>query len=351
MGGGKKERQSNIEALRLLSMLMVLNLHSFWGYNHGSGFLQAADFFRESTSICAVNAFLLISGYFGIKWKFKSFYNLIFQLFFYAFGVYIVAATLGFIELTTHGLLTNITCLYKHWGFITNYLLLYMMSPMFNALADKLESRKLLTTIFILFTSEWIITRGFDFLNYGLIYLIGRFIRKTNAIENLKINATKGYWLTTTIIFLLVYLFFLFTPFKKANLMWDNPLGYNYGGPFVILQAIFIFLMFARMNFTNRFINWCATSCLSIFLIHMHPVVKNYYYKFTENLYNFNPITHAIVLILLIVSVFIGCILIDKIRIFISDLTYALLCKVKHLLPERLFRLDTYLPLVVKKII
>ena len=67
-------RQSNIEALRLLSMLMVLNLHSFWGFEHGSGILQAVDFFRESTSICAVNTFLIISGYFGINWKFKSFF-------------------------------------------------------------------------------------------------------------------------------------------------------------------------------------------------------------------------------------------------------------------------------------
>ena len=79
-------------------MLMVLNLHSFWGYENGSGILQAADFFRESTSICAVNAFLLISGYFGIKWKFKSFFNLIFQIFFYAFGVYIIATSIGIID-------------------------------------------------------------------------------------------------------------------------------------------------------------------------------------------------------------------------------------------------------------
>lgn len=46
------DRQSNIEVLRLLSMLMVLNLHSFWGFEHGNGILQVIDFFRECTSIC-----------------------------------------------------------------------------------------------------------------------------------------------------------------------------------------------------------------------------------------------------------------------------------------------------------
>ena len=36
-GGG---RESKFELLRLLSMLMVLNLHSFHGYDYGSGIMQ-----------------------------------------------------------------------------------------------------------------------------------------------------------------------------------------------------------------------------------------------------------------------------------------------------------------------
>ena len=91
-GGG---RESKFELLRLLSMLMVLNLHSFHGYDYGSGIMQGLDWFRESTSICAVNVFIMISGYFGIKWKFRSFFNLIFQLLFYSFAVYGVCVALG----------------------------------------------------------------------------------------------------------------------------------------------------------------------------------------------------------------------------------------------------------------
>ena len=43
-GGG---RNSSLELFRLLSMFMVLILHSFWGYTHGSGILQALDFFSR----------------------------------------------------------------------------------------------------------------------------------------------------------------------------------------------------------------------------------------------------------------------------------------------------------------
>lgn len=345
-------RQSNIEALRLISMLMVLNLHSFWGYSHGSGLLQVADFFRESTSICAVNAFLLISGYFGIKWKFKSFFNLIFQLFFYAFGVYAVAVALGIIDFSVRDFLMNFTCIYKYWGFITAYVLLYVLSPMLNALAEKLTSKELLATILLLYISEWFITRDCGSLNYGIIYLIGRFMKKTDAVEKLKVYATSAYWITTIIIFVLVYCSYRFLHINTAEQMVGFPLGLNYSSPFVILQALFIFLVFARMNFTSKFINWCSASCLSIFLIHMHPAIKQIgYYDFTESLYDLNPFIHVGVLLLLIVFVFFGCILIDKVRILISDAVYALLSKIKQLLPERLFKFETYIPAVIKNIL
>lgn len=350
--GGGKNRQSNIEALRLLSMLMVLNLHSFWGYEHGSGLLQAADFFRESTSICAVNAFLLISGYFGIKWKFKSFFNLTFQIFFYAFGVYIVAVYIGVVDFSIKEFLYRATCLFTHWGFITAYVLLYMLSPMLNALAEKLSSKELLFTIIILYISELVITPRCGSMNYGIIYLIGRFICKSKAVERLNLNVAWGYWISTLIIFALVYFSYTLLNINTAERMCGFVFGYSYSGPFVILQAIFLFLVFARMNFTSKFINWCSASCLSIFLIHMHPVINKIgYYSFTESLYDFPVLQHIGVLLLLIISVFFGCILIDKIRIFISDIVYALLCKVKQLLPQRLFELETYIPSVVKNLI
>ena len=333
-------------------MLMVLNLHSFWGYDHGSGILQAADFFRESTSICAVNAFLLISGYFGIKWKFKSFFNLIFQIFFYAFGVYIIAAFIGIIDFSIKGFLFRATCLYTHWTFITSYVLLYMLSPMLNALSEKLPSKELLLTIFILYVSELAITRNCDSMNYGVLYLIGRFINKSRIVEKLSVNATLGYWISTLIIFLLVYLSYSLININTAEKMCSFVLGYSYSGPFVILQAVFLFLVFARMNFTSKFINWCSASCLAIFLIHMNPAISKIgYYSFTESLYDLPVLQHIGVLLLLIISVFFGCILIDKIRIIISDAVYFLLCKIKQLLPQKLFVFETYIPSVIKNIL
>lgn len=40
----KGTRISNIELLRIVSMIMVLNLHTFGGTEHGAGIIQAMDF-------------------------------------------------------------------------------------------------------------------------------------------------------------------------------------------------------------------------------------------------------------------------------------------------------------------
>lgn len=137
-------RKSNIEALRLLSMLMVLNLHSCWYFDTGSGWKQGLDFFREATSICAVDVFLIISGYFGIKWKFKSFFNLMFQLFFYSFGIYLVVSALGIINFSFLDLLKCAKATFGFWGFITGYVVLYFVSPLINAFVDKVPKKNYL---------------------------------------------------------------------------------------------------------------------------------------------------------------------------------------------------------------
>lgn len=352
IGGGGKSRQSNIEALRLLSMLMVLNLHSFWGYNHGSGIGQAFDFFRESTSICAVNVFLLISGYFGIKWKWKSFYNLTFQVLFYGFGVYVVACVIGIVEFSIKGFLANITCTYSHWSFIKHYILLYFFSPVLNAFIEKVSNKQLLLFIIVLMVCENFISRDNRFTNYCLMYLIGRWLYKTDAVIVWNLNPQKLYWFITVIITILTYLFNAYTPINTAERMCNFVLGYDYAAPLVIFQSITVFIIFSRIQFTNKFVNWCASSCLAIFLIHMHPSISEKgYYAITESFYDLPIWQHCTYLLLLIIGVFFGSILIDKLRIIISDFVYVVLNKIISFIPAKLLQIDTYLPKSLKAIL
>ena len=279
-GGG---RISNIEALRLLSMLMVLNLHSFKGYDCGDGVLQALDFFRESTSICAVNVFILISGFFSIKWKLKSFYKLVFSLFFYSFSIYAVCVIIGVHPFHLKKFALCFFAMSFSWGFVRNYLILYFFAPLLNSFTDNHNNKTLFVFIVILFFAENFIFISYDAINFLEMYLIGRLIKKTNAVELLKYNASKFYWITTIVIFLVSYTLFLLFHLN-AETMTSFFLAYSYASPFVILQAVSLFLVFARMRFESRFVNWCAASSLAIFLIHMHPSIKEiYFHLFDEH--------------------------------------------------------------------
>ena len=82
--GKDKERESNVELFRILAMFLVLVVH-FTGWFVGGladPFDSTKDLsFRmgqmvmEALSVVCVNCFLIISGWFGIRLKFKSIWN------------------------------------------------------------------------------------------------------------------------------------------------------------------------------------------------------------------------------------------------------------------------------------
>lgn len=342
-------RLSNIEALRLLSMLMVLNLHSFKGYTHGEGVLNFLDFFRESTSICAVDVFILISGYFGIKWKKQSFFNLIFQIVFYSIGVYSIAVLLGIIPFEMGTFLKCFSSYFFAWGVVTSYLVLYVISPILNKYSEGASKKELFVFIFLLFIAANTICFTTGILTFLLLYLIGRFIKKIDLVSFDSRKPWIEYLVCTIIITIITFLLFRLPPIKTAGQMTSIPIGYSYNSPFVIFQSVFLFLCFARMSFTNRFVNWCANSCLAIFLIHMHPSVKQIYYSYTESLYGKSLTEHIGLLCITFFAVFWGAIFIDKVRILLSVLLYRLLSIIKNMLPSNLFVMENYLTTSMKQ--
>lgn len=324
---------------------MVLNLHSFWGYDHGNGIWQAIDFLRESASICAVDCFVLISGYFGIKWKFKGFFNLVFQILFYSVVIYLVVVALGLVNWNLRDFLERFECLFassKSWGFAVSYVLLYGMSPLLNAFADKTSPRELLLFLLLFFIAINFICLPDIVFTYAVVYLVGRYLSKIKVTER-AIPAATGYFVTTLIIFIIVYfVLYRICGIRDASKMNSLPIGflaYAYSSPFVIFQSVFLFVAFAKMRFSSKFINWCASSCFAIFLIHMHPtIIEIGYYSFTRGLYDLPVLEHLLKLMALIATVFCGSILIDKIRIVCSYGCYYILKFIGRLVPKKLIQ-------------
>ena len=345
--GGNNARRSNFELLRLVSMLMVVNLHSFWGYEHGMGIGQAVDFFRESACICAVDAFILISGYWGIKWRFKSLFNLLFQVAFYSFVIYGLSVFAGVTVYSLKGLVGCFKCFYHSWGFISTYIVLYFLSPVLNAVSERWTTKTLLVFILVLLLANIFIMGLNVIITYSTVYLLGRWLRKTDSISSLKMNAGLLYLSVTFIIFVIVYSLYRLFGFGAVR-MQSLFIGYNYSAPLVIIQGAALLLLFGRIKITNtrvsRIINWCSSSCLAIYLIHMHPSVKLLYYNYTESLYYKPFFEHVGCLCLLFICVFIISILFDKIRMLISNTVLYCLSVAWNSIPYSIRNLASYCP-------
>lgn len=104
------QRESNIELLRILSMMLVLLCHYVHTRHNGmfspefvpqgcnpldTDLLNTATNLElRSLSIVCTHCFILISGYFGIKFKIKSLANLVFQMLFWCIACIIIAVLL-----------------------------------------------------------------------------------------------------------------------------------------------------------------------------------------------------------------------------------------------------------------
>lgn len=123
----KKERQSNFELLRIISMFMVLILHAdFWAIGGptaeeitGTPASSVTRVVLEAMAICSVNVFVMISGWFGIRSSLKGFCNFVFQCLYFLVGIYAVMLLTGHADFTIEGVRGCLVLTSKNW-FILN---------------------------------------------------------------------------------------------------------------------------------------------------------------------------------------------------------------------------------------
>lgn len=96
-----KKRQLNIEVLRIIAMQLVLVGHSniasngdaYYDFVHSNLLKEICITEIKSWTFVCVPCFVVISGYFGIRWKWKGLFNYLFQIGFW--GGYGVSYYLG----------------------------------------------------------------------------------------------------------------------------------------------------------------------------------------------------------------------------------------------------------------
>ncbi len=319
-GGGK--RLSNIELLRIVSMLLVLIIHFVPSFEITSKSLYEHPLksfvFTElhSISVVCVNCFILISGYFGIKWKTKSFASLIYQVLFWLILGFLIGEHLlgthleGFFGLT-------ISYFSSRW-FVPAYLTLYILSPALNSFIESTKVKQLGIYLLLFYTYSFIVgyilrskefNEGMSAISLVGLYLIGAYLRRADfKWFSFSGRTDLAIYISLSIFLTIIALGLKYIGFDKS------PFGYI--NPFVILMSIYLFLFFKKLDIGEiKVINFIAASAFAVYLFHYHPFIVGFYQSVCRSITDSN-FAAIVMLPILLLSVFTITVLLDQIRIY-----------------------------------
>lgn len=280
------ERNSNIELIRIVAMVFIVIGHIL-----GHGFRWNMPFTENIYQfvLVGVNLFVLISGYFGINFKWKSIVNLILLVSFYSL-ISFIFSILFFDEDIQLIKIANIFLPISHNGyywFIADYAFLFLLSPIITTALKSMTDKQFMVIFGVLtyincisgwFFNNDINMNGYNTMHLIYIYIVGHFICRFNIPQKMK----KYYWL---IIYILVS---IITPY----LFQGHPSKIvRYNNPFVIMAAISIFCFFSKFKFKNKAINFIASCTLPIYLIqdgmlgqHIYRLQYSFWTEYSDNI-------------------------------------------------------------------
>lgn len=296
-----KNRNTNMDLLRMLSMMMVTMLHALGK----SGLLLPISgdlalngwlaWIMECFSIGAVNIFMLLSGYFLIKSQFRTgrLLELIFQTFFYTFGTFFLYFATGKIQMEQmdiyHLLKYYLPVHMDVYWFITAYVALYLLLPVLSQGVLHITQKQLGRSILFLLVYECFVksvlpfrleedARGYSLLWYVILFLIGAYYR-LYGFRFLK-KAWQGWLLfvigSGAILFEIAVLYYISSATGRLSEIVQIALDYNH--VFTLLAAVGIFGAFLLgkqlPQMPGRLVSKLSPYALGVYLFQENEIFR-----------------------------------------------------------------------------
>lgn len=305
------KRKVGIELLRIILMLMVLFLH-LTGMGVDSrvlmntpylSFRGFALYFLSTLSLVAVDTFVLISGYCGIKSDLKSrkaincwlegiFYNVIILIL-----ICIVPNRFSVPESTNYlnifGIMTT-----NQWWFLTDFIILSLIIPLLNSAilnTSKVALKKVILIIFIIITIPQVYSvtcffynlqsglfslfdRGFNAQWFIALYIVGASIRLLEESGN--IGEQKPYKYFSLYIFLMLVellLSYLISFYQRNSTV--NLLILSYTSILTVLGSIFLLRTFTQVKIKSTFltkVSQIGKYTFGVYLFSEHPYIRDW---------------------------------------------------------------------------
>lgn len=326
------KRNSNIELLRIISILFIVISH-YSVHNGISNYDLPLGFNRFLLEISVLGnigtiIFVIITGFFSINqekpFKFKKLAILYFEVFFYSLTIYFILILLGFEKFSMH---MFITCLlpisFKNYWFVSVYILLYIFIPYINIMLNNLKRYEHLRLIFIFilfFSVLRMILKsdyyGNELMQFIMFYSIGAYIGKYRDSFFLKKKCCIIGFLLSFIILVSSVILIDFASLKYTFFIGHSLILFNRTSIVSILFSIFLFGLFYNKKERNNNVIISIASCVfAVYLISEHILIRKILW--TDLLHISSYVNSNILIFHMFFSVlliFIFCIIIEYFR-------------------------------------
>jgi surface polysaccharide O-acyltransferase-like enzyme len=325
-------RNSNLEFLRILSMLLIIMHH----YSvHGAFVLDPGILTTNKVIVqilsaggkLGVNCFILITGYFMIEssFKVKKLLKLVCEIFFYSAILFAIFTAFGLADFSAKlAIKSFFPTIFSIYWFATAYVVLYVFSPYLNVFIKGLDEKKHLNLILLLIVL-WSVIPTFTTAAPGMsnlswfmtLYIVAAYIRlyPNKWFEKDKLNIWLALSTYTLILSSFIFLDIIGLRINAVGIRATYFISMN-NLP-MLFCAITLFLGFKNLKIKdNKIINGIAASMFGVYLIHDNYFVRPFIWKnvFQNSAYYDSPylIIHALIVTFL---VFVACVVVDQIRI------------------------------------
>lgn len=335
------KRNYGIDLLRVLCIFGVVVLHIL---GHGrvletaqTPFGFSISWLIEIASYPAVNCFILISGF--VSYRNERYYpklsNLLYlfvTVLFYSVVICLILKHFFEPNISSQNIFDAVFPVTKNqYWFFTSYFAMFSVSPALNLFVHRARGKMLfiyviaflILSAFSLKTDPFILTRGYSFIWFALVYILGAIIKKYDIKSKLSFIQSLA----------LIFIPTLITWFTKVLLHFYEIKGedifVSYCSPTVVAAAVGLVCFFSKMQISKgaKLISFFASSAFSVYLIHDNIHFRNFVMSGSFAFINdYQALLIPVFVLLSALIIFVSCTLIDKVRILLFNI-----CRIKKL--------------------
>lgn len=289
----QNQRQSNIELLRCFAMLCIIVYHlclfALGGVPTSTKLYQALQIPLH----IGVPLFVLISGYFGIRFSLKGLMRLCSKGYFY----FVPLAVIPMLVYNMGGVKDVLKSIFifgfdAQW-YLNTYLYLFLFSPIINRYLENItKSQRFYLLAILTFMSVYIgnvtegdisLVEGKNLTNFLLLYALGNTIRHNQNLIN---GCSQTKLVTSYLLFnVLLVVGFMYVPLI-AGKIWKY--SYAYDSPIIMVNSVWIFAIFSKLDIKTGFVNWMGSGVFACYLLQCPAILwKNCFERPIQYIYGF----------------------------------------------------------------